>query len=61
MIGRATLWLILGSIVVSAANAVMRKFFGLGSNFWLAWQWHLVGAAFLRAAGYVLRVDDPAT
>ena len=58
VIGRATLWLILGSIVVSAANAVMRKFFGLGSNFWLEWQWHLYGAAFLCAAGYVLLVDE---
>jgi TRAP-type mannitol/chloroaromatic compound transport system permease small subunit len=58
VIGRATMWLILGSIVVSAANAVMRKFFGLGSNFWLEWQWHLYGAAFLCAGGYVLLVDE---
>ncbi len=58
VIGRATLWLILGSIAVSAANAVMRKFFGLGSNFWLEGQWHLYGAAFLCAGGYVLLVDE---
>lgn len=58
VIGRATVWLILGSIVVSAGNAVMRKFFGLGSNLWLEWQWHLYGAAFLGAAGYVLLVDE---
>jgi TRAP-type mannitol/chloroaromatic compound transport system permease small subunit len=58
VIGRATMCLILGSIVVSAANAVMRKFFGLGSNFWLEWQWHLYGAAFLCAGGYVLLVDE---
>jgi TRAP-type mannitol/chloroaromatic compound transport system permease small subunit len=58
VIGRSTLWLILGSIVVSAANAVVRKCFGLGSNFWLEWQWHLYGAAFLCAGGYVLLVDE---
>jgi TRAP-type mannitol/chloroaromatic compound transport system permease small subunit len=38
VIGRARVWLILASIVVSAGNAVMRKFFGLASNFWLAGQ-----------------------
>lgn len=58
MIGRATAWLILGSIVISAGNAVSRKFFGLTSNFWLEGQWHLYGAAFLCAGGYVLMVDE---
>ena len=57
LIGRATVWLILASIVVSAGNAVMRKFFGLASNFWLEGQWHLYAAAFLCAGGYVLLVD----
>ena len=36
----------------------MRKFFGLASNFWLEGQWHLYGAAFLCAGGYVLLVDE---
>jgi TRAP-type mannitol/chloroaromatic compound transport system permease small subunit len=58
VIGRATVWLILGSIVVSAGNAVMRKFFGLASNLWLEGQWHLYGAAYLCAGGYVLLVDE---
>ena len=58
VIGRATVWLILASIVVSAGNAVMRKFFGLASNMWLEGQWHLYGAAFLCAGGYVLLVDE---
>jgi TRAP-type mannitol/chloroaromatic compound transport system permease small subunit len=51
VIGRATIWLILASIVVRAGNAVMRKFFGLASNFWLEGQWHLYAAAFLCAGG----------
>ncbi len=58
VIGRATVWLILASIVVSAGNALMRKFFGLASNFWLEGQWHLYGAAFLCAGGYVLLVNE---
>ena len=58
VIGRATVWLVLSSIVVSAGNAVARKFLGSGSNFWLEGQWHLYGAAFLSAGGYVLLVDE---
>jgi TRAP-type mannitol/chloroaromatic compound transport system permease small subunit len=58
LIGRATAWLILASIVVSAGNGVMRKFFGLASNMWLEGQWHLYAAAFLCAGGYVLLVDE---
>ena len=57
-IGRATVWLILASILVSAGNALTRKAFRLSSNFWLEAQWHLYGAAFLGAAGYVLLVDE---
>ena len=57
-IGRATVWLILASILVSAGNALMRKAFRLSSNFWIEAQWHLYGAAFLCAAGYVLLVDE---
>jgi len=57
-IGRATVWLILASILISAGNAVMRKAFALSSNFWLEAQWELYGAAFLCAAGYVLLVDE---
>jgi TRAP-type mannitol/chloroaromatic compound transport system permease small subunit len=57
-IGRATVWLILASILISAGNALMRKAFALSSNFWLDVQWQLYGAAFLCAAGYVLLVDE---
>ncbi len=58
VIGRATIWLVLSSIVVSAGNAITRKFFGFTSNFWLEGQWHLYAAAFLGAGGYVLLVDE---
>jgi len=58
VVGRATVWLILASVIVSAGNALMRKFFGLASNLWLEGQWHLYAAAFLCAGGYVLLVDE---
>jgi TRAP-type mannitol/chloroaromatic compound transport system permease small subunit len=58
VVGRATVWLLLSSLVASAGNAVARKFFGFASNFWLEGQWHLYGAAFLGAGGYVLLVDE---
>jgi TRAP-type mannitol/chloroaromatic compound transport system permease small subunit len=57
-IGRATAWLIVASIVVSAGNALMRRIFGMASNFWLEAQWHLFGAAFLCAGAYLLLVDE---
>lgn len=57
-VGRATAVLILAAILASAGNAFLRKAFGLSSNFWLEAQWHLYGAAFLLAGGYVLLVDE---
>ena len=57
-IGRAMVWPILGAIVVSAGNAVSRKFFGVSSNAWLEIQWHLFAVSFLGCAGYVLLVDE---
>jgi TRAP-type mannitol/chloroaromatic compound transport system permease small subunit len=57
-IGRAMAWCILASVLISTANAVMRKAFGLSSNSWVEMQWYLYAAAFLLAAGYVLMVDE---
>jgi TRAP-type mannitol/chloroaromatic compound transport system permease small subunit len=54
-IGRATGWLILIAVLVSATNAVIRKLFSTSSNAWLELQWYLFGAAFLLAAAYTLR------
>ena len=51
-IGQAVTWLVLIVALVSAGNAVMRKFMGLSSNAWLELQWYLFGAIFLLAAGY---------
>lgn len=57
-IGRATAWCILASVLISTANAAMRKAFRISSNGWLEMQWYLYAAAFLLAAGYVLMVDE---
>lgn len=54
-IGRAVAWLVLLAIVISAANAVVRKLFSTSSNAWLELQWYLFGAAFLLAAADTLR------
>ena len=57
-LGRAMAWPILGAIVVSAGNAMARKFFGVSSNAWLEIQWHLFALASLGCAGYVLLVNE---
>lgn len=58
IIGRATAWLILIAVLVSAANAVVRKVFSVSSNSWLELQWYLFGAAFLLAAAYTLKQNE---
>lgn len=57
-LGRLMIWPILGAVIVSAGNAMSRKFFGVSSNAFLEIQWYLFGTAFLGAAGYVLLVDE---
>ena len=53
-IGRWVIWLVLGSTVISAVNAVVRKVFNASSNAFLELQWYLFAASFLLAAGYTL-------
>ena len=57
-VGRATVWCILASLLISTGNALMRKAFALTSNVWMEVQWYLFAAAFLLAMGYVLMVDE---
>jgi TRAP-type mannitol/chloroaromatic compound transport system permease small subunit len=54
-VGRAVLWLVGLTTVVSALNALSRYAFGLSSNAWLEIQWYLFAAIFLLAAGYTLK------
>jgi TRAP-type mannitol/chloroaromatic compound transport system permease small subunit len=53
-IGKYVIWLILGSTVISAVNAIVRKVFNTSSNAYLEVQWYLFAASFLIAAGYTL-------
>lgn len=53
-----TTWFILASVLISAANAGVRKVFRMGSNAWVESEWYLFAAAFLLASGYVLLVDE---
>jgi len=54
LVGRWVIWLILGSTVISALNAIVRKVFNTSSNAYLEVQWYLFAAAFLLASGYTL-------
>lgn len=54
LIGKYVIWLILGSTVISALNAIVRKVFNTSSNAYLEIQWYLFAASFLLAAGYTL-------
>ncbi len=53
-VGRWVSWLVLVAVLISAANASVRKVFDTSSNAWLEIQWYLFAAVFLLAAGYTL-------
>lgn len=58
VVGKSVTWLTLIVVLVSAINAVVRKVFGVSSNYWLELQWYLFGAIFLLAAGYTFFVNE---
>ena len=53
-IGRLVYWLVLAVVLISAANASVRKAFNCSSNSFLEIQWYLFSVIFLLGAGYVL-------
>lgn len=53
-VGRYAIWLIMGSTVISAANALVRYTFNTSSNAFLEIQWYLFAWSFLIAAGFTL-------
>jgi TRAP-type mannitol/chloroaromatic compound transport system permease small subunit len=57
-VGRIVLWLVLAAVLISAANAVVRKVFNYSSNAYLEVQWYLFSAVFLLCAGYVLKRNE---
>jgi TRAP-type mannitol/chloroaromatic compound transport system permease small subunit len=57
-VGSTVKWLILVAVVISAANAIVRKLLNTSSNAWLEAQWYLFGAVFMLAAGYTFLKNE---
>lgn len=57
-IGRSVMWLVLIAVLISAANALVRKIFHTSSNAFLEIQWYLFGAIFLLSGGYTFLRND---
>jgi len=53
-VGRLVYWLVLVVVLISAANASVRKMFNYSSNSYLEIQWYLFSVIFLFGAGYTL-------
>jgi TRAP-type mannitol/chloroaromatic compound transport system permease small subunit len=52
--GKRLAWLILVAVIVSAANAIVRKSFDVSSNSWLELQWVLFSIVFLVCSPWTL-------
>jgi TRAP-type mannitol/chloroaromatic compound transport system permease small subunit len=57
-IGQYVAWMILAAVLVSTANAIVRKVFNTSSNAWLEIQWILFGAVFLLCAPWTLLANE---
>ena len=57
-IGRLVYWLVLIVVLISAANATVRKLFNYSSNAYLEVQWYIFSVIFLFGAGYTLLRND---
>jgi len=53
-VGHIFYWLVLATVLISAANAVVRKAFNYSSNAFLEIQWYFFSVIFLFLAGYTL-------
>ncbi len=52
LVGKITMWLILATTLISAGNALVRKFFNSSSNGLLEIQWYLFAGVFMLGASY---------
>lgn len=52
LIGRAMMWFLLATTLISASNAIIRKIFNVSSNAFLEIQWYLFAAVFMLGSGY---------
>lgn len=51
--GKFIRWLVLGAVLISAGNALVRKLFNYSSNAFLEIQWYLFAGVFMLGVGYV--------
>ena len=57
-IGKRLSWLIIAAVLVSAANATIRKLFDTSSNAWLELQWVLFSIVFLLCSPWTLLANE---
>jgi TRAP-type mannitol/chloroaromatic compound transport system permease small subunit len=57
-LGQLASWLVLAACTISAANAVVRYAFSLGSNAWLEVQWYLFAGTIFFGAPAILRLNE---
>jgi TRAP-type mannitol/chloroaromatic compound transport system permease small subunit len=57
-LGKLIMWLIFAATFISAANAVLRKGFNVGSNAALEIQWYLFAGVFMLGVGYVMLKNE---
>jgi TRAP-type mannitol/chloroaromatic compound transport system permease small subunit len=57
-IGKWVAWLVVAAVLVSAANATVRKVFDTSSNAWLELQWYLFALVFLLCASWTLMANE---
>jgi TRAP-type mannitol/chloroaromatic compound transport system permease small subunit len=57
-LGKRLAWLILAAVIVSAANATIRKVFDTSSNSWLELQWVLFSIVFLLCSPWTLLANE---
>jgi TRAP-type mannitol/chloroaromatic compound transport system permease small subunit len=57
-LGKHLAWLILAAVIVSAANATIRKIFDISSNSWLELQWVLFSIVFLLCSPWTLLANE---
>lgn len=57
-VGMSVKWLLLVVTLLSAGNAIIRKFFGISSNGLLEAQWYMYSAVFLLGGAYCLQKNS---
>ncbi|HVZ52945.1 MAG TPA: TRAP transporter small permease subunit [Pseudolabrys sp.] len=57
-LGKRLAWLVVAAVLVSAANATVRKVFDTSSNAWLELQWVLFSIVFLLCSPWTLLANE---